>query len=322
MKVNCYQILDGPQMISCEYDVAIDLIKQKNARIWIDMQGAQLNEFEEKLDDLDIRGLIRRFCLESRDHPGFYPLKPLSLLVLPVHTEAKNFSGMEYLSFLYGHNLLLSFQKKEMTHFQKDFSLEEYVSLLPDSHVAGIISSFALGLSLVSLRKAAFLNDGILALEEKMDKAPNTVEIEEISDKRMEMLSMESVVHGQLPIFLALMSSDSASINLVHSKDYLLWASANLKSADRTLEWLERRIDVMRSFFDAKAQEKTNRRLARLTVLSTIFMPITFLAGVWGMNFEYMPGLSFRYGYVMALGIMFVIAGAMYFYFRKKGWFE
>jgi hypothetical protein len=104
------------------------------------------------------------------------------------------------------------------------------------------------------------------------------------------------------------------------SGGFILYA-ANLKSADRKLEWLEHRIEVIRSIIDMYAQDRTNRRLGRLTVLSMIFMPITFLAGVWGMNFEAMPLLNFRFGYLVALGVMLLLTGGMYIYFRRKDWF-
>jgi Mg2+ and Co2+ transporter CorA len=125
-----------------------------------------------------------------------------------------------------------------------------------------------------------------------------------------------------LPIIDAIISSGRALSISENSQEYLIWASANLKSADRKLEWLEHRIEVMLSSIEANAQNKTNRRLGRLTVLSMIFMPITFLAGVWGMNFDSMPGLHNKYGYLIALCIMTSITGGMYLYYRKKGWFK
>ena len=73
MTVNCLQITDGPQLIPVEYGAAIDAIKKQSARIWIDLQDIEPSELEGKLDDVQVHGLIRRFCLESRDHPGFIP---------------------------------------------------------------------------------------------------------------------------------------------------------------------------------------------------------------------------------------------------------
>jgi magnesium transporter len=70
------------------------------------------------------------------------------------------------------------------------------------------------------------------------------------------------------------------------------------------------------------AQDKTNHRLAVLTVFSAIFMPLTLMAGIWGMNFENMPELKTAIGYPLALGSMALIGLAMYLFFRKGGWFD
>ena len=58
-----------------------------------------------------------------------------------------------------------------------------------------------------------------------------------------------------------------------------------------------------------------------LTVISTIFMPLSFVAGVYGMNFSHMPELQWYYGYFIVLGAMFLLMLGMLYYFRKKKWF-
>jgi magnesium transporter len=322
MKVNCFRISEGPKLTVCEYSFATEAINQKKARVWIDILDADSGELEVKLDELKVRGLIRQLSLDSRDHPGFYPFRPLALLVMPVQMEEQTSNIMEYLSILYCEDFLVSFRSSKMARFRKSISAEDSFDLLPDDTIAGVISALMMGLSLDCLRKAARLSDLILALETKMEQDPDSVDIEEISDKRSELLTLESIVQGQLPIIETIISSDRPTKNPESTLEYLRWAAANLKSADRKLEWLERRIEVMRTLIDMHAQERTNRRLGRLTVLSMIFMPVTFLAGIWGMNFQSMPLLSTDNGYIYALIIMVIISGGMYFYFHRKGWFS
>lgn len=322
MKINCFQLSEGLQLTPCEYSVAINAIRENNARVWIDLQDAETADLEKKLDEINVQGIIRRFCLESRDHPGFYPMKPLALMVIPVQMEEQDINVLEYLSLLISHDFLFTVRNSKMARFQKSITTQDSFDLLPDSSIAGIFSSLIMGLSLDCLRKSAKLSDRILALEGQMESEPASVKIDDISDKRFELLTLESIVQGQLPIIEAINLSGRAIIISEGTKEYLIWAAANLKSADRKLEWLEHRIEVMRSSLEAHGQDKTNRRLGRLTVLSMIFMPITFLAGVWGMNFESMPMFNLRFGYLVAMGIMILITGGMYLYFRGKGWFK
>ena len=249
-------------------------------------------------------------------------MKPLALMVIPVQMEEQLANNLEYLALLISPDYLISIRNSKMARFLKSINTQDLSDVLPDSSIAGILSALIMGLSLDCLRKAAKLGDRILALEEQMDQEPTSVNFEDISDKRFELLTLESIVQGQLPIIEAIISSDKSHISSENTLEYLIWAAANLKSTDRKLEWLEHIIEVMRSSLEAHGQEKTNRRLGRLTVLSMIFMPITFLAGVWGMNFTSMPMLGLRQGYLIALGIMLLIGAGMYFYYRRKGWFK
>lgn len=57
------------------------------------------------------------------------------------------------------------------------------------------------------------------------------------------------------------------------------------------------------------------------TVIATIFMPLSFLASIWGMNFRFMPELGFLWGYPAALGLMAFVAFVMAVWFRRKRWF-
>jgi magnesium transporter len=57
-----------------------------------------------------------------------------------------------------------------------------------------------------------------------------------------------------------------------------------------------------------------------LTIIATIFMPLTFITSLYGMNFKHMPELQWEYGYFMVLGLVVVIAVSMLEYFRRKRW--
>jgi magnesium transporter len=65
---------------------------------------------------------------------------------------------------------------------------------------------------------------------------------------------------------------------------------------------------------------RMNEVMKVLTIFATIFMPITFIAGIYGMNFEHMPELGWQYSYFAALGAMLGVAVAMIFFFKKKHW--
>jgi len=98
--------------------------------------------------------------------------------------------------------------------------------------------------------------------------------------------------------------------------------SRNTSFADRTVDRLEKHLADQQQRYDTNQQEKTNKRLAVLTVISAIFLPLTLLAGIYGMNFDVMPELHLLYAYPITLGVMALIAVGLYRYFRSNGWLD
>jgi magnesium transporter len=91
----------------------------------------------------------------------------------------------------------------------------------------------------------------------------------------------------------------------------------------RTHEMLEGYRDLVAAVMESHrsmAAQRLNEVMQRLTAISTVFLPITFIAGVFGMNFRHMPELEWRWGYPAALGFMFAVGVGMYVFFRRKNW--
>ncbi|MGF6947683.1 magnesium/cobalt transport protein CorA [Neobacillus sp. B4I6] len=76
----------------------------------------------------------------------------------------------------------------------------------------------------------------------------------------------------------------------------------------------------MRENYMSIQSNRMNSIMMTLTVITTIFMPLTFIVGVYGMNFDHMPELHWKYGYIVTLGVMAIIVIVMIFWFNKKGW--
>ncbi len=94
-----------------------------------------------------------------------------------------------------------------------------------------------------------------------------------------------------------------------------------LKLSDMIESNLEVTADLRDSYLAINAN-RMNSIMMLLTVITTIFIPLTFIAGIYGMNFANMPELQLRYGYFITLGIMIAIALAMVYWFKRKGWFD
>ena len=80
-------------------------------------------------------------------------------------------------------------------------------------------------------------------------------------------------------------------------------------------------LNGLQDLFISEVSFKMNKVMQLLTLVSVIFIPLTFLAGIYGMNFEYIPELHYKNGYFILLGVMAVLAVLLIFLFRKKNWF-
>lgn len=79
-------------------------------------------------------------------------------------------------------------------------------------------------------------------------------------------------------------------------------------------------LDGMANFYYAAQGQRMNEIMKVLTIVSSIFIPLTFIAGVYGMNFENMPELKSKNGYFITWGVMFVLALSLFLFFVSKGW--
>jgi magnesium transporter len=90
------------------------------------------------------------------------------------------------------------------------------------------------------------------------------------------------------------------------------------------IETLETSRDMMSSMLEiylSTVNNRLNEVMKLLTVISTIFIPLTFVTSIYGMNFHYLPEITWRWGYYMVWGIMLLMVTGMLTYFKKKRWF-
>ena len=108
--------------------------------------------------------------------------------------------------------------------------------------------------------------------------------------------------------------SDSTYVHYKELEDNISQAN---DASDDYREILSDQLNI----YHTTISSKLNDIMKFLTVFSVIFIPLTFIAGIYGTNFEYVPELSYRYSYFIMWGLMIIVALLMLLFFKKKKWF-
>jgi len=163
------------------------------------------------------------------------------------------------------------------------------------------------------------LGDRVEALDEKLVANPSPGELKEIHALKRELLFLRKSVWPLREVISALQRGES-SLFEARSMIYLRDVYDHTIQVIDTVETLRDTVSGMLDIYLSSVSNRMNEVMKVLTITATIFIPLTFVAGIYGMNFTHMPELKWSFGYFGALGIMGIIAGAMIVYFRRKKW--
>ncbi|MEH7443887.1 magnesium/cobalt transporter CorA [Bacillus sp. JJ1122] len=145
--------------------------------------------------------------------------------------------------------------------------------------------------------------------------------LEDLFDTRHELLSLRHTITPMRDLVYRMINSHRLADILARKEYFNDIHDHLLRLGEKVEASRELTTDIRDSYLSMNSHE-TNRVMKVLTVITTIFMPLTFIAGIYGMNFENMPELSWEYGYFGALFTMSIIGLTMFLWFRKKGWFK
>lgn len=168
----------------------------------------------------------------------------------------------------------------------------------------------------------------IIKIEDRLSRLESNAEnqsihelIDEVFDIRRDLLKSRKVVNSMRELLYRILNSERLhgfkehNIYFSDIHDHLLKLSEMCESSREMTN------DMRDSYLSINSAHM-NKNMMVLTVITTIFIPLTFIVGVYGMNFQHMPELSFKYGYYIVLGIMLGLGIGMYAWFKKKGWFD
>ena len=234
---------------------------------------------------------------------------------------------IEQISFVLGPDFVLSFQEDEGDVFD---ALRARIRT-GAGRVRGLGADYLLS-SLLDL-----VVDHTFATLERMGDATETLETLALDDPAPSVQAAISGLRREIAVLrravwplrdvLAGLGRDDTPLITAGTQPYLRDVYEHLVQAVEVLESLREILASIADLYLSAVAMRQNQVMKLLTVISTVFLPLTFVAGVYGMNFDpdasplNMPELRWFYGYPFSLGLMLAIAGGMYVFFRRKGWF-
>lgn len=159
----------------------------------------------------------------------------------------------------------------------------------------------------------------IIDVEEELTMAPDQKALHRINALKKEIIFLRKTVWPLREAISFLERGDSPLLN-ASTRIYFRDVYDHTVQVIDTVETYRDLLSGMLDLYLSSISNRTNEVMKFLTVIGTIFMPLTFLVGVYGMNFKHLPELEWRYGYFWLWGFMLVLSLGMVLYFRKKRW--
>lgn len=164
------------------------------------------------------------------------------------------------------------------------------------------------------------LGDRIDEKEEELLKKPDIALLSDLRQYKRDLLYLHKAIWPLREVLSRMMHQEIKEVNEA-TIPYLRDVNDHIYQCIDSIETYRELLSGMMDLYLSSISNRLNEIMKVLTIISTIFIPLTFLAGLYGMNFKYMPEIPWVYGYPTVLTVMLVIAGGMLFYFKRKKWF-
>ncbi len=166
------------------------------------------------------------------------------------------------------------------------------------------------------------IEDQLNELEAQGENKPDIQTMtEQIYEIRSDLLRLRRTVFPMRDLLYRIINSDKIA-GVKGQMAYFTDIYDHLLKLTEMIESNREMTADLRDSYDSLRSNRMNAIMKTLTVITTIFMPLTFIAGVYGMNFANMPELEWNWGYFIVIGLMLSLGLGMYLWFKRKGWFD
>ncbi len=296
--------------------------KDTDTVTWINVDGlGNTNVIEELGKCFTIHPLILEDLLNTEQRPKMEDLETYIYLNLKMlsYLESDIEVKVEHVSMIIGSNFLISFQEDIGDIFdpvreriRKDGRIRKFG---PDYLAYALIDSIVDNYFVVMEKLEGRVED----LEEELVINPTQDSLHKINHLKKDMIFLRKSVWPLREVINNLERSESALIK-ESTTIYLRDVYDHTIQVIDTLETFRDMVSGMIDIYPSGLSYKMNEIMKVLTLIATIFIPLTFVVGLYGMNFRNMPEIEWEYGYYSVLVIMVIMVTVMLAYFRRKKW--
>ncbi len=290
---------------------------------WINVDGLKDVQTIEKLGkEFELHTLMLEDILHTGQRPKFEDFDKYAFVVLRMlaYNEQTQAIDSEQISLVLGPNYVISFQERVGDVFDpirdRIRNAKGRIRKLGPDYLAYALLDAIVDSYFMILEK---IGERIETMEEDLLADPNERTLHQIHIMKREMLSLRKSVWPLRELISSLERCESGLISDT-TDVYLRDLYDHTIQVIDTVESFRDMVSGMLDIYLSSISNRMNAVMKVLTIIATIFIPLTFVAGIYGMNFENMPELKWRYGYFMVWLVMLGVGTMMVLYFRKKKW--
>jgi magnesium transporter len=297
--------------------------KETSTVTWINMDGIhKIENIEQIGKHFGIHSLVQEDIVHTEQRPKVEEFEDHIYIVLKMiaYDEENKRTLAEQVSLILGPNYVISFQERQGDIFdsirERIRNLKGRIRKMGADYLAYSLLDTVVDHYFLVLER---FGERIIELEDELVSNPSPEDLQEIHRLKREMIFLRKSVWPLREVISNLGKTESSLI-AQSTQIYLRDVYDHTIQIIDTVETYRDMLSGMHDTYLSSISNRMNEIMKVLTIIATIFIPLTFIAGIYGMNFEFMPELGWRWAYFAVWGVILGVALIMIFYFRRKKW--
>ena len=296
-------------------------VTQQHGLLWLDIGNPTVEEYTLLENIFKFHYLAIEDCRHLQNRSKLDEYSGYAFLILQVLLARNKRNRLEFgeLKVFLGENYLVTIHHQPMSFLDEVYDRCQRKQEIMSKGVDFLFYTVLDALVDQYLPFFDIIDEDVERLEETIFQDPTNEHLNELFQLRKQLVVLRRVLSPLRDILNMLLNPGATYL----TEKYRAYFLDIYDHVLRSLEMVDSFHDLLNGLFEmylSLVSNRLNELMKTLTIIATIFMPLTLISGIYGKNFENFPELKWRYGYYAALGLMGVVTGIMLVFFRKKKW--